>query len=114
MRVGQKLGDLSFTYHESRPLPVRAQAEAYARAVVAGFEAGKPVQAVVWWTYRVVERTVRRGGGELRRVYVGTVRKWIGDGSYVWREISPQDTREDAERIARQTIEAGQALEGWR
>ena len=108
--VRRKLGDLAFTWYESRPLPVKAQAEAHAKAVVRGFERGRPVQAVVWWTWRCVERTVRQGE-QTKKVFAGTVRKWIGDGSFVWREISPQDTREEAERIARQTVEAGQALQ---
>jgi hypothetical protein len=112
VKAGRKLGDLSFTEYQSRPLPQRPQAEAHARAVVAGFERGKPVSPVVWWTWRVIARRVpSRDKKTSREVWVGTVRKWIGDGSFVWREISPCDTREEAERIAKQTVEAGQALE---
>jgi hypothetical protein len=111
VRIGRKIGGLSFLEYTSRPVPHRPQAEAIADALVQAFERRKPAQMVTWWTWRVVERRVRN---QPKAVWVGTVRKWLWDGSYVWREISPCDTRQQAEQIAQQTVEAGQALEGSR
>ena len=111
VKAGRKLGGLSFTEYQSRPLPSRQQADIFAKAVARAFEAGKPVRPVTWWTWRVIPRRVGKPGEKPREVWVGTVRKWINDGSFVWREISPCDSREEAERIATQTVQAGQALE---
>ena len=114
VKAGRKLGMLSFTEYQSRPLSCRQHAEAFAREVERAFEAGKPVRPVTWWTWRVIPRRVGKPGERSREVWVGTVRKWINDGSFVWREISPCDTREEAERIAKQTVECGQHLEASR
>jgi hypothetical protein len=110
VKAGRKLGGLSFTEYQSRPLPDRRQADLFARTVERAFEEGKPVRPVTWWQWHVIPRRVK-AGTKTKEVWVGTVRKWINDGSFVWREISPCDTREEAERIAVQSMEAGQALE---
>lgn len=109
VRVGRKLGQLSFCLYESRPLPDEAQAHCWAGMVRDALENKRPVPNLVWWTWRVVPRRVGQG----KEVYVGTVHKWLGASSYVWREIAPCDSREEAERIAKQTVQAGIALEGY-
>lgn len=113
VKVGRKLGDLSFCYYDSRPVPTRAHAEALGRAVERAFREGRPAVLPVCVTSRVVERRVRGSAGN-KRIWVGTVRHWIGDSSYVWREITPQDSREEAERIAAQTAQAAAVVLGGR
>jgi len=109
VRVGRKLGQLSFCYYESRPLPDEAQAKLWADEMLASLKSKRPARSIVWWSWRVVPRKV----GDGREVWVGTVRKWLGATSYVWREIAPTNERAEAERIAKQTLAAGIALEGF-
>lgn len=107
VRIRRRLGALTFLWHESKPLPSHKQAEAHAAFLLAVFEHKRPLLPYPWFTWRVVPRRLRGG----KEVWVGTVRKWLGASSYVWREISPNDSRQEAERMARQSVEAGLALE---
>jgi hypothetical protein len=113
VRVGRKLGQLSFCFHESKPLPDEQQAHAWGEELLAALKAGRPARSIVWWSWRVVERRVGMPGVTGRSVWVGTVRKWLGASSFVWREIAPCDSQQEAERIAKQTVVAGQWLEGF-
>lgn len=107
VRVGRKLGQLSFCFYTSRPLPDQQQAQLWAEEMQSALAAKRPAKPLIWWTWRVVPRTV--GGG--KQVWVGTVRKWSGATSWPWREIAPCDSEQEARRIATQTVQAGQWLE---
>lgn len=108
VRVGRKLGQLSFCFYESKPLPDEQQAHLWTDEMLDALKTKRPARNITWWSWRVVARKVGAG----KEVWVGTVRKWLGETSYVWREIAPCDDRREAERIAQQTVTAGQFVEG--